>query len=167
MYGQMTAGSWIYIGTQGILQGTYETLAELATQQFDGSLAGRVVVRQVSVGWGGPAAGRHDERRRRLCVEVDPTRIERRLEKAISTAPLNRSTKPSVGWPMRSRAKRAESIGLLGNAADLLPELDKRGFDPDMLPTRPRPTISSTVMFPPACRSTKPPNCGNDPELCE
>src|SRR5213080_3714050 len=89
MYGQMTAGSWIYIGSQGILQGTYETLAELATQHFGGSLKGRVVVTAGLGGMGGaqPLAVTMNEGVA-LCVEVDPERIERR----IKTRYLDRET---------------------------------------------------------------------------
>jgi urocanate hydratase len=134
MYGQMTAGSWIYIGTQGILQGTYETLAELGVRKFGGSLAGRVVLTAGLGGMGGaqPLAVTMNEGVA-LCIEVDPSRIERRLQ----TRYLDRSTgdvDEAVAWAEDARkAKRAESIGLLGNAAEVLPALNESGFEPDVV----------------------------------
>ncbi|CAN5713940.1 urocanate hydratase [soil metagenome] len=134
MYGQMTAGSWIYIGTQGILQGTYETLAELASRRFGGSLAGRIVLTAGLGGMGGaqPLAVTMNEGVA-LCVEVDPNRIRRRQE----TRYLDRATEDvdeAVGWAEDARrARRAESIGLLGNAAEVLPQLLERGFGPDVV----------------------------------
>jgi urocanate hydratase len=134
MYGQMTAGSWIYIGTQGILQGTFETLAELAARRFGGSLKGRIVLTAGLGGMGGaqPLAVTMNEGVA-LCVEVDPARIERRLK----TRYLDRSTESldeAVEWAERAREEeRAESIGLLGNAAEILPELLEAGFAPDVV----------------------------------
>ncbi|MDQ3645520.1 MAG: urocanate hydratase [Actinomycetota bacterium] len=134
MYGQMTAGSWIYIGTQGILQGTYETLAELGERSFGGSLAGRIVLTAGLGGMGGaqPLAVTMNEGVA-LCVEVDPARIERRLTHRY----LDRSTTDldeAVQWAEEARrARRAESIGLLGNAAEVLPALLERGFEPDVV----------------------------------
>jgi urocanate hydratase len=134
MYGQMTAGSWIYIGTQGILQGTYETLAELATQHFGGTLAGRVVLTAGLGGMGGaqPLAVTMNDGIA-LCVEVDPQRIERRLK----TRYLDRETADldeAVRWVEEARAAgEAVSIGLLGNAAEVLPELRGRGFAADVV----------------------------------
>ena len=134
MYGQMTAGSWIYIGTQGILQGTFETLAELAVRHFGGSLAGRVVLTAGLGGMGGaqPLAVTMNEGIA-LCVEVDPTRIRRRLE----TRYLDRATEDleeAVEWVEQARtAPRAVSIGLLGNAAEVLPALLDKGFAPDVV----------------------------------
>ncbi|MGH2827292.1 MAG: urocanate hydratase [Actinomycetota bacterium] len=134
MYGQMTAGSWIYIGTQGILQGTYETLAELAVRRFGGSLAGRIVLTAGLGGMGGaqPLAVTMNEGVA-LCVEVDGDRIRRRLD----TRFLDRATDSldeAVAWATDARAaSRAESIGLRGNAADVLPELLERGFAPDVV----------------------------------
>src|SRR5213082_2445656 len=118
MYGQMTAGSWIYIGTQGILQGTYETLGELAAQRFAGSLKGRIVLTAGLGGMGGaqPLAVTMNDGVA-LCVEVDPSRIERR----IKTRYLDRETESldeAVAWVEEARsAGEAVSIGLLGNAA--------------------------------------------------
>jgi urocanate hydratase len=134
MYGQMTAGSWIYIGTQGILQGTYETLAELASRRFGSSLAGRIVLTAGLGGMGGaqPLAVTMNEGVA-LCVEVDPNRIRRRLD----TRYLDRATEDldeAVAWAEDARhARRAESIGLLGNAAEVLPALLARGFGPDVV----------------------------------
>jgi urocanate hydratase len=133
MYGQMTAGSWIYIGTQGILQGTYETLAELAARTFGGTLAGRVVLTAGLGGMGGaqPLAVTMNGGVA-LCVEVDPARIARRLE----TRYLDRATESldeAVAWTEDARTGTAASIGLLGNAADVLPALLERGFAPDVV----------------------------------
>jgi urocanate hydratase len=134
MYGQMTAGSWIYIGTQGILQGTYETLAECATQHFGGSLAGTVTLTGGLGGMGGaqPLAVTMNDGVA-LCVEVDPVRIERR----IKTRYLDRETDSldeALAWTDEARAAReAVSIGLLGNCAEVLPELARRGWQPDVV----------------------------------
>jgi urocanate hydratase len=134
MYGQMTAGSWIYIGTQGILQGTYETLAELASQRFDGSLRGRVTLTAGLGGMGGaqPLAVTMNEGVA-LVVEVDPARMERR----VKTRYLDRSTEDldeAVRWVEEARRDgEAVSIGLLGNAAETHPELLTRGFRPDVV----------------------------------
>src|SRR5687768_2458149 len=134
MYGQMTAGSWIYIGTQGILQGTYETLAECATQHFGGSLRGRVVLTAGLGGMGGaqPLAVTMNEGVA-LVVEVDPARIERR----VKTRYLDRSTDDldeAVRWVEEARqAGEPVSIGLLDNAAETHPELLRRGFRADVV----------------------------------
>jgi urocanate hydratase len=134
MYGQMTAGSWIYIGTQGILQGTYETLAEVASQRFDGSLRGRVVLTAGLGGMGGaqPLAVTMNEGVA-LVVEVDPERIERR----VRTRYLDRSTADldeALRWVDQARSSgTALSVGLLGNAAETHPELLGRGFRPDVV----------------------------------
>ena len=134
MYGQMTAGSWIYIGTQGILQGTYETFAEAATQRFGGTLAGTVTLTGGLGGMGGaqPLAVTMNDGVA-LCVEVDPTRIERR----IKTRYLDRETDDldqALRWVDEARAEReGVSIGLVGNCAEVLPELLARGFAPDLV----------------------------------
>ncbi|MFN2491031.1 MAG: urocanate hydratase [Actinomycetota bacterium] len=134
MYGQMTAGSWIYIGTQGILQGTYETLAELAARRFGGSLGGRVVLTAGLGGMGGaqPLAVTMNGGVA-LCLEVDPARISRRA----GTRYLDRHTdalEEALAWVEDARgARRAESIGLVGNAAEVLPALLARGFEPDVV----------------------------------
>ena len=134
MYGQMTAGSWIYIGTQGILQGTYETLAECATQRFGGTLAGTVTLTGGLGGMGGaqPLAVTMNGGVA-LCVEVDPARIERR----IATRYLDRATEDleeALAWAADARAAReAVSIGLRGNCAEVLPALVARGWQPEIV----------------------------------
>jgi urocanate hydratase len=134
MYGQMTAGSWIYIGTQGILQGTYETLAELARRHFNGSLAGRLVVTAGLGGMGGaqPLAVTMNEGVA-IVVEVDPARIERRL----ATRYVDECADSLDDALARANAalgdRRPRSIALRGNAADVLPELARRGIVPDVL----------------------------------
>ena len=134
MYGQMTAGSWIYIGTQGILQGTYETLASLARRHFGGSLAGRTVVTAGLGGMGGaqPLAATMNGAAA-LVIEVDPQRIQRRVETRYldeSTTSLDVAVSTLAGW---ARAGEARSMGLLGNAADVLPALVARGVTPDVV----------------------------------
>ena len=133
MYGQMTAGSWIYIGSQGILQGTYETLAECASQHFGGTLEGRVVLTAGLGGMGGaqPLAITMNGGVA-LCVEIDPARIERR----IKTGYLDRETQDldeAVRWVEEAKAGREPlSVGVVGNAAEVFPELVARGFVPDI-----------------------------------
>ncbi|KAF0242739.1 MAG: urocanate [Planctomycetota bacterium] len=134
MFGQMTAGSWIYIGTQGILQGTYETFAAAGRKHFGGSLAGRFVLTGGLGGMGGaqPLAGTMAGAAI-LCVEVDPRRIERRLEKAYCDR-MTASLDEALGWIDAARHKKeAVSVGLVGNCADVLPELVKRGVIPDLV----------------------------------
>lgn len=134
MFGQMTAGSWIYIGTQGILQGTYETLAELAHQHFGGSLKGRLVLTAGLGGMGGaqPLAVTMNGGVA-IVVEVDPERIEKRIATRycqVSTENLDEALR------MAQEAKdKGEplSIALLGNAAEVLPEFVKRGITPDVV----------------------------------
>jgi urocanate hydratase len=134
MYGQMTAGSWIYIGTQGILQGTYETFAACGRKHFGGSLAGRFVLTAGLGGMGGaqPLAATMNGAAI-LCVEVNPARIERRLQTGYLD---RRSENVDQALEMVLSAKRqakALSVGLLGNAAQVLPELVRRGVVPDVL----------------------------------
>jgi urocanate hydratase len=134
MFGQMTAGSWIYIGSQGILQGTYETFAECARQHFDGTLAGRLVLTAGLGGMGGaqPLAATMNGATF-LGVEVDAARIERRLKSRYldrMTAKLDEA----LDWCLEAKAaKQPLSVGLVGNAADVLPALVKRGMIPDVL----------------------------------
>ena len=134
MYGQMTAGSWIYIGTQGILQGTYETFAAVARKRFGDTLAGRLVVTAGLGGMGGaqPLAVTMLDGAA-LCVEVDRTRIERRIE----TGYLDERAADLDSALARLRAaideRRGLSIGLLGNAADVIPELVRRGVAVDIV----------------------------------
>ncbi|HMJ39528.1 MAG TPA: urocanate hydratase [Verrucomicrobiae bacterium] len=134
MYGQMTAGSWIYIGTQGILQGTYETFAAVARKRFGGSLAGTITLTAGLGGMGGaqPLAITLNGGVA-LCVEADHERIERRLQHGyldVSADDLEHALKLATD---AKRAKRALSIGLLGNAADVVPALVARGFDVDVV----------------------------------
>ncbi|PCC71657.1 urocanate hydratase [Nannocystis exedens] len=134
MYGQMTAGSWIYIGTQGILQGTFETFAACGQTHFGGDLRGRLVVTGGLGGMGGaqPLAATMNGAAI-LCVEVDPQRIERRLQHKY----LMRSTTDldeALRWLDEARkAKEPLSVGLLGNCATVLPELVRRGVIPDVV----------------------------------
>ncbi len=134
MYGQMTAGSWIYIGTQGILQGTFEALAELAEQHFGGTLRGRVVLTAGLGGMGGaqPLAVTMNDGVA-LVVEVDEARIRRRVEGRYldrATADLDQA----LAWVEAARqGGEAVSIGLTGNAADIHVELLRRGFRPDVV----------------------------------
>jgi urocanate hydratase len=134
MYGQMTAGSWIYIGTQGILQGTYETLAAVGRRHFGGSLAGRLFVTAGLGGMGGaqPLAATMNGAAA-LCVEVDPARIERRLATRYvdeATDSLDDALDRAAQW---ARDKTARSIALCANAADVLSALVARDITPDVL----------------------------------
>ena len=132
MYGQMTAGSWIYIGSQGIVQGTYETFAEMGRRHYDGDLAGRWILTAGLGGMGGaqPLAATMAGASM-LAVECQESRIQKRLE----TRYLDRSTHSldeALAWIDEAvKNKEAVSIGLLGNAADVYPELVKRGIRPD------------------------------------
>ncbi|OGU17105.1 MAG: urocanate hydratase [Gemmatimonadetes bacterium RIFCSPLOWO2_12_FULL_68_9] len=134
MFGQMTAGSWIYIGTQGILQGTYETFGAVARRHFGGSLAGKIVLSGGLGGMGGaqPLAASMNGAVF-LGVDVDPARIKRRLE----TGYLDRMTEDlDQAWQMVEEARRksqALSVGLVGNCAEVLPEIERRGWMPDVL----------------------------------
>ncbi len=134
MYGQMTAGSWIYIGTQGILQGTYETFAEAARQHFGGSLRGRLVLTAGLGGMGGaqPLAATMNDGVM-IAVDVDRQRIERRLETRYLDV-MSESLDEALASAREAQAAgRALSIGVLGNAADVLAELVRRGVVPDLV----------------------------------
>ncbi|HUC41608.1 MAG TPA: urocanate hydratase [Gemmatimonadales bacterium] len=134
MYGQMTAGSWIYIGSQGILQGTYETFGAVARSKFQGSLRGRIVLTGGLGGMGGaqPLAATMNDG---IClaVEVDRARVQRRLE----TRYLDRATSSldeALAWCTDAQRRgEALSVGIVGNCADVLPELVSRGFIPDVV----------------------------------
>ena len=134
MYGQMTAGSWIYIGTQGILQGTYETFAAAAKQHFDSDLRGKLVVSAGLGGMGGaqPLAVTMNNGVA-LIVESDPSKIQRRLDTQYlqySTESLNEAismVKKAIN------SKKPLSVGLLGNAADIIPNLAKMDIIPDFV----------------------------------
>jgi urocanate hydratase len=134
MYGQMTAGSWIYIGSQGTVQGTYETFASLARKHFGGSLVGKVVVSGGMGGMGGaqPLAATMNG----ACflgIDVDPHRIERRLNTGYCDR-LARNLDDALRILRESQiAHKAVSVALVGNCADVLPELVRRGFVPDVL----------------------------------
>lgn len=134
MFGQMTAGSWIYIGTQGILQGTYETFAEAARQHFGGSLKGRLALTAGLGGMGGaqPLAVTMNEGVA-IVVEVDEARIQRRLDHRYLDR-MTRSLDEALAWA-RDALDKGEplSIGLLGNAAEVYPELVRRGVVPDVV----------------------------------
>ena len=131
MYGQMTAGSWIYIGSQGIVQGTYETFAECANQHFGGSLSGKLVVTAGLGGMGGaqPLAVTMNDG---LClaVEVDPWRIQRRVETGYCDV-MSKDLDEALG--RLEEAQGGLSVGLLGNIAEVLPELERRGIVPDVI----------------------------------
>ena len=134
MYGQMTAGSWIYIGTQGILQGTYETLASVARTHFGGSLKGKLVLSAGLGGMGGaqPLAITMNEGVA-IVAEVDKHRIQRRLDtKYVDTMVTNLDEALKLAFEAKGKGK-ALSIALLGNAADILPEFVKKGITPDAL----------------------------------
>ncbi len=130
MYGQMTAGSWIYIGSQGIVQGTFETFAAAAVKHFGGSLAGKLLVTGGLGGMGGaqPLAATMNGARC-LGIEVDPTRIEKRLTSGYCDR---------ISYSLDEALKMLEtdealSVGLVGNCADVLPEMVRRGIVPDVL----------------------------------
>ena len=134
MYGQMTAGSWIYIGTQGILQGTYETFAALAEKHFGGGLAGRIVVSAGLGGMGGaqPLAVTMNGGVT-ICVEVDPRRIQRRLETSYLDRRVD-TLEAALSLAREAAARKTPlSIGLLGNAAEILPRMVREGFIPDVV----------------------------------
>ncbi len=134
MFGQMTAGSWIYIGTQGILQGTYETFAALARKHFDGTLRGRIVLTSGLGGMGGaqPLAVTMNEGVA-ICVEVDAERIKRRLDTKYCDVQAD-SIEHAIKLASQARDEgKALSIAVLGNSADLLPKLVKDGFHPDVV----------------------------------
>lgn len=134
MYGQMTAGSWIYIGTQGILQGTYQTFAEVAARHFNGSLKGRLVLTAGLGGMGGaqPLAITMNEGVA-LVVEVDRSRIQRRLETGYLDE-IADSLDEAVERVMASKkAGKSVSVAVEGNAADIFPELVRRGLDVDIV----------------------------------
>lgn len=134
MYGQMTAGSWIYIGTQGILQGTYETFAECAAQHFGGTLRGRFVLTAGCGGMGGaqPLAVTMNEGVV-LVVEVDPERIRRRIDTAYCDR-MTHDLEEALAWIDEAvAAKEPLSVGLVGNAAEVYPELVRRGRIPDVV----------------------------------
>jgi urocanate hydratase len=134
MYGQMTAGSWIYIGTQGILQGTYETFAAVAEQRFGGSLAGTLTLTAGLGGMGGaqPLAVTMNEGVA-LVVECDPSRLQRRQRDAYLDVVADDLDHALRQAEEARRARRPLSIGLLGNAAGVVPEILRRGVEVDVV----------------------------------
>ena len=134
MYGQMTAGSWIYIGSQGIVQGTYETFGAVAKSHFGGSLAGRLVVSGGLGGMGGaqPLAATM-QGAVFLGIDVDEQRIQKRIETRYCDR-ITSSLDEALTWAAEAKAaKRPLSIGLVGNAAEVVPELARRGVIPDAI----------------------------------
>src|SRR6187200_1756218 len=134
MYGQMTAGSWIYIGTQGILQGTYETFGAIAKKKFGGTLAGTITLTAGLGGMGGaqPLAVTMNDGVA-ICVDCDETRIDRRIEhRYLDTKAADIDDALRLAIEARD-AKRPLSIGLLGNAAEVLPELLRRNAPIDIV----------------------------------
>lgn len=134
MYGQMTAGSWIYIGTQGIVQGTYETFAECANQHFNGSLKGTITVTAGLGGMGGAqplavtmAGGVL------IGIDVDRSRIKKRMETRYCDALVETLDEAIAKADEAKKAGKPLSIGLVGNAAEVLPDMIKRGFIPDIV----------------------------------
>lgn len=134
MYGQMTAGSWIYIGTQGILQGTYETFAECARQHFGGSLAGKFLLTAGLGGMGGaqPLAATMNGAAF-LGIDVDRSRIQKRIDTGYTDV-ITENLDEALTLVLDAKNKReALSVGLIGNAADILPEILRRGIIPDIV----------------------------------
>jgi urocanate hydratase len=134
MYGQMTAGSWIYIGTQGILQGTYETFAAIATKRFGGTLAGTLTLTAGAGGMGGaqPLAVTMNDGVC-LCIDVDPSRLQRRVDQRYLdewTSDLDAALARVVE---AKESRVALSVGLVGNAATLFPEILRRGVEVDIV----------------------------------
>ena len=134
MYGQMTAGSWIYIGSQGIVQGTYECFAEIARRRFGGSLAGTITLTAGLGGMGGaqPLAVTMNEGVA-LCIEVDPDRIQRRLETRYLDEQADDLDDAINRCIAAKTERRALSVGLCANAAEVVPELLRRGFEADIV----------------------------------
>jgi urocanate hydratase len=134
MYGQMTAGSWIYIGTQGILQGTYETFAAAGRKHFGGDLAGKLVASGGMGGMGGaqPLAATLNGAAF-LGIDVDPERIKRRVKTGYCDVMVNDLDEALRILKNAVRKHEAVSVGLVGNCADIVPELARRGVVPDML----------------------------------
>ncbi len=134
MYGQMTAGSWIYIGSQGILQGTYETFAECANQHFNGSLKGKSILTAGLGGMGGaqPLAATMNGAAC-LAIEVDKSRIQKRLDTGYVDKMTDNIDEAIELILNAKNNKQALSVGLIGNAGEILPELLRRNFVPDVL----------------------------------
>jgi hypothetical protein len=159
MYGQMTAGSWIYIGTQGIVQGTYETFAEMGRQHYGGDLKNRWILTAGLGGMGGAQplaavmAGAHC-----IAIEVQESRIEKRLETRYLD---RRATSIDEALGIMHAADEPVSIGLLGNAAEILPEMLKRGIRPDALTDQTSAHDPATAIARPAGRSRNGRTCAS------
>ena len=134
MYGQMTAGSWIYIGTQGILQGTYECFAEIARRRYGGTLAGTITITAGLGGMGGaqPLAVTMNDGVA-LCIDVDPWRVQRRVETRYLDVVADSLDDAVRRCREAKRERRGLSVGLVGNAADVLPKLLAMGFEADIV----------------------------------
>jgi urocanate hydratase len=134
MYGQMTAGSWIYIGSQGIVQGTYETFAEIGRRHYGGSLAGRWILTAGLGGMGGaqPLAATMAGASL-LAIECQPSRIEMRLRTGYLDARANDLDEGLAMMARACRERKPLSVGVLGNAAEMMPELVRRGVRPDVV----------------------------------
>ncbi len=134
MYGQMTAGSWIYIGTQGILQGTYETFAAAAKKHYNSDLNGKIVVTAGLGGMGGaqPLAVKMNNGIA-ICIEVDPSRINRRIETKYLDTSVKTLNEAIIIANQAKNNKEAITIGLEGNAADIVPKMVELNFVPDMI----------------------------------
>ncbi len=134
MYGQMTAGSWIYIGTQGILQGTYETFAAAAKKHYDSDLSGRIVVTAGLGGMGGaqPLAVKMNNGIA-ICIEVDQSRINRRIKTKYLDTSVDTLDEAILLANKAKSNKEAITIGLTGNAADIVPKMAELSFIPDMI----------------------------------
>ena len=161
MFGQMTAGSWIYIGTQGILQGTYQTFAAAGEKHYGSAdLTGRTILTAGLGGMGGAAAlAATMAGAAILCVEVDPSRIERRLETRYLDEAAD-SLDDALGRVRAAAGEgRALSVGLLGNAADVFPELVRRRETFDLVTDQTAAHDPLTGYVPPRCRSKRPRRC--------
>jgi urocanate hydratase len=166
MYGQMTAGSWIYIGSQGIVQGTYETFVEVGRQHFGGDLPGRWILTGGLGGMGGaqPLAATMAGASM-LAVECQPSRIEMRLEHRLSRRAGDRGSRRRAGDDREGREEGAPvSVGLLGNAAEIFPELVRRGVKPDVVTDQTSRTIPLNGYLPKAGRSPWEAGARRDPK---
>ena len=162
MYGQMTAGSWIYIGSQGILQGTYETFGAMARRHFGGSLAGRFVLTAGLGGMGGaqPLAATMNGAAI-LGVEVDEARIDNASRPATAIARRTAWTRRSRWIDEATAGRAALSVGLVGNGADVLPELVRRGVVPDVLTDQTSAHDTLNGYVPAGIRSPRRPRCAS------
>ncbi|SDU17107.1 urocanate hydratase [Desulfobacula phenolica] len=134
MYGQMTAGSWIYIGTQGILQGTYETFASLGLKHYNSDLTGKIVVTAGLGGMGGAQPLSITMTNGvAICVEIDPARIKKRLEKRYLDIEVSHLDKAIFKAKEAARIGKPLSIGLCANIGDILPAMIQKGFVPDVI----------------------------------